>query len=185
MRASVVVVDMIVDNLHSGEHSLIAQEGAAIIPALQRLLAAARASEMPVVFANDSFLPQDALFGGRMKPHALRGTAGAQVIPELAPKPGDHVVPKRRFSAFYKTDLAQTLRTLGVDTVAIGGITTPFCVLTTALDAVCEDFRAVILEDCAAAHKREVHERCLSLYRKNILWPLLRVMRAQEFLAGD
>lgn len=183
MRPAVVVVDMLVDNLHSGEHTPIGREGMAIVPAIRRVLVQCRASRVPVIYANDSFLPGDALFGGRMKPHALRGTAGADVIPEIAPEPGDHVVPKRRFSAFYKTDLDQTLRTLGVDTVAVAGITTPFCVLATALDALSLDFQAVILEDCSAAHKPEVHEACLGLYRKNALWPLLRVVTSGEFLA--
>lgn len=186
MNPAVVVVDMLVDTLHSGlhsgEHTPIGREGMAIVPALRRVLSACRAVGVPVVYANDSFLPGDAVFGGRMKPHALRGTPGAEVIPELAPQPGDHVVPKRRFSAFYKTDLDQTLRTLGVDTVAVAGITTTFCVLATALDALSLDFRAVILEDCSAAHKPAVHEACLSLYRKNVLWPLFRVMTSEAFL---
>jgi nicotinamidase-related amidase len=104
------------------------------------------------------------------------------VIPELEPEPGDLVLPKRRFSAFYKTDLDQTLRTWGVDTVAVCGITTPFCVLATALDGVAHDFRAVIVEDATAAYKPEVHRACLDLYRSNALWPLLRVESTAELI---
>ncbi|MBI5443635.1 MAG: cysteine hydrolase, partial [Deltaproteobacteria bacterium] len=159
--------------------------GRAIVPAVRRLLEEARRREFPVVFANDSFLPGDFLFGGRLKPHALRGTPGAEVIPELGPAAGDIVLPKRRFSAFYKTDLDQTLRLLGVDTVGICGITTGFCVLSTAFDALSLDFETVIVEDCCAAHKREVHDGCLALYRKNALWPLFRVQSSDEFLAGS
>ncbi len=184
MRAAVVVVDMLKDNLGTGAHGAIQREGRAIVPAIRRAAAAVRARGLPVVFANDSFLPGDFLFGGRMPPHALRGTPGAEVVPELGPEPGDHVVPKRRFSAFFKTDLDQTLRTLGVDTVAVTGISTPFCVMATALDAVAHDFRAVVLEDASAAHKPAVHEQCLGLYRNNALWPLLRVETVDGFLAA-
>lgn len=184
MNAAVVVVDMLVDNLKTGKHAAVEREGMALVPTLRRLLGACRERGTPVIYANDSFLPGDALFGGRMAPHALRGTPGAQVIPEIAPHPGDLVVPKRRFSAFYKTDLDQTLRTLGVDTVAVGGITTPFCVLSTALDAVAHDFQAVLLEDASAAHKPSVHRACLDLYRNNALWPLLRVEPVETFLAA-
>ncbi len=184
MRPALVIVDMLVDNLKTGRHTAVEREGMAVVPAIRRAAEGLREQGLPVVFANDSFLPGDFLFGGRMEPHALRGTPGAEVIPELAPAAGDHVVPKRRFSAFYKTDLDQTLRLAGVDTVAVAGITTPFCVLATAFDALAHDFRAVILEDATAAHKPEVHRACLDLYRKNALWPLFRVETVDRFLAA-
>ncbi len=184
MRPALVIVDMLVDNLKTGKHTGIEREGMAIVPAIRRAAEAFRRQGLPVVYANDSFLPGDFLFGGRMPPHSLRGTPGAEVIPELAPEPGDHVLPKRRFSGFFKTDLDQTLRTLGADTVAVAGITTPFCVLATALDAVANDFGAVILEDASAAHKPQVHRQCLELYRKGPLWPLLRVETVDDLLAS-
>jgi nicotinamidase-related amidase len=180
----VVVVDMLVDNLETGRHGAMERQGLALVPVLRELLAGCRLRGAPVVYANDSFLEGDALFGGRMAPHALRGTPGARVIDQIAPERGDLIVPKRRFSAFYKTDLDQTLRTWGVDTVAVCGITTPFCVLATALDAVAQDFRAVILEDATAAHRPEAHRSCLDLYRKNPLWPLLRVEECATFLGA-
>ena len=62
------------------------------------------------------------------------------------------------------------------------GIATHFCVLTTALDALCHDFRAVILEDCSAAPTPEMHQRTLDNYRRNPLYPLLRVMDSAAFL---
>lgn len=182
MKTAVVVVDMLIDNLRTGMHTAIEEQGMAIVPAIQALLARSRQRGIPILYANDSFLVGDALFCGKMKPHSLRGTPGAEVIPEIAPESGDFIVPKRRFSGFYKTDLDQTLHTLGVGTIAVAGITTPFCVLMTALDAVAHDFRAVILEDCTAAHKREVHEASLALYRKTPLLPLLRVESSAQFL---
>jgi len=94
----------------------------------------------------------------------------------------DIYLPKRRFSAFFKTDLDQTLRTLGIDTVVVGGITTNVCVLMTVMDALCHDFYVIWLEDCCAAHKREVHEKTLELYRNFALWPLLRIISSDEFL---
>ena len=174
---------MLVDNLKSGKHGVVEREGTAIIPVVRRLLARCRRAKIPVVYANDSFLPDDPLFLGRLKPHSLQGTPGAEVIAELKPEAGDLVMPKRRFSAFFKTDLDKTLRAWGIDTVAVCGVTTTFCVLTTALDALAHDFQAVILEDAAAAHKREVHEACLALYRKNAVWPRLRVQTSDAFLS--
>jgi len=66
--------------------------------------------------------------------------------------------------------------------VAVGGINTHFCVLATALDAICNDFATIILEDMSAAYKREIHENFLDAYRKNVLYPIFRVMSSNELI---
>ncbi|MBI5500721.1 MAG: cysteine hydrolase [Deltaproteobacteria bacterium] len=184
MRPALIVVDMLRDNVH-GEHAGPLRDAAlAIVPAVNRLLAAAHERGWPVVFACDSFLPDDFIFRGRMKPHALRGTPGAEPIPELARLPSDTILPKRRFSAFFKTDLDQILRLRAVDTVLVAGVSTHFCVLATAFDAVANDFHAVIVEDACAAAKPDWHAAALASYRGNILRPLLRVQPVAAVL-GD
>lgn len=182
MRSAVIVVDMLEETFDPAHPLPISEPARAIVPAIDRLTAAARAGGHPVVFACDSFLEGDFLFGGKMQPHALRGTPGAEPTALLHREPGDVVLPKRRFSAFFKTDLDQTLRTLGVEAVAVAGITTHFCVLTTALDAVALDLRAVLVEDCCAAPTPQMHAAALDLYRRNPLWPLLRVMPLADYL---
>lgn len=177
MRPSVIVVDMIIGNLTKDDG-----EETKILEPLRVFLDEARKLKIPVVFACDSFLEDDFIFKGRMERHAIRGTDGVKPHPHLGPLPTDIVLEKRRFSAFFKTDLDQTLRTLGIDTVLICGINTHFCVLATAFDALSNDFRAIILEDLCASFKREVHERTLELYRNNALYPLFRVMRSRDFL---
>lgn len=183
MKPAIIVVDMIKDNLKEGSRHPIALEARRIVPNLQRLLAESRRRGFPVIFACDSFLRDDFIFKGRMKVHAVRGTVGSEVIEELAPHPNDIVLPKRRFSAFYKTDLDQTLRVLGVDTIVVTGITTEVCVLMTALDGLCSDFCAILLEDCTASKNVAIHDTCLQLYRDFALHPLLRVMDLSDFLA--
>jgi nicotinamidase-related amidase len=113
----------------------------------------------------------------------LRGTPGAEPIDELDRAESDMVLPKRRFSAFFKTDLDQTLRTRAVDTVVVCGIATHVCVLTTALDAVCHDFGSIIVEDATASYDATVHAHTLDLYRKSPLHPLLRILTTAELLA--
>jgi nicotinamidase-related amidase len=71
---------------------------------------------------------------------------------DLNKTPNDHVISKRQFSGFIKTDLDQSLRTHAVDSVMVTGIATPICVLTTALDMLSHDFSAMIVEDSCAAH---------------------------------
>jgi nicotinamidase/pyrazinamidase len=181
MKPAVIVVDMLRDTLESDHRSSIKPFALKIVPAINRLTEAMRSRSMPVIFAMDSFLSGDFIFQGKMKEHSIRGTRGAEVTDLLQQRPTDLYLPKRRFSAFFKTDLDQILRLQGVDTVAIAGIATQVCVLTTALDALSNDFRACIIEDCCASFSREIHEKTLDIYRENALYPLLKVLTLEEF----
>jgi len=184
-RVAVIVVDMLRDNIEVPPPVGIGEEGRRIVPNIKRLLEFARGKGLLIVFANDSFLPEDFIFQGtRMKPHCLAGTEGAQVISELEPQDSDLVLPKRRFSAFWGTGLEKLLRERGVNTITVTGVSTPFCVLTTALDGICHDFRVIILEDCCAAYRREAHEAVVNLYRRTAVYPLLQVMTSEQFLAS-
>jgi len=69
-----------------------------------------------------------------------------------------------------------------VSLCAVGGISTHFCVLTTVLDAICHDFKAVLLEDCSAAFSKELHQQTLDSYRRNALYPLLRVAKSTDLI---
>jgi nicotinamidase-related amidase len=182
MKPAIIVVDMLKDNLKEGSRHPIIQETREIIPNLQRLLKEGRARGFPIVFACDSFIEGDFVFKGRMKVHALRGTKGSEVIEDLKPEPTDIVLPKRRFSAFFKTDLDQSLRTLGIDTIIVTGITVEVCVLMTAMEGLSHDFSVIILEDCSASQSKEMHQSCLGLYRNFALYPLLKIMTLEEFL---
>lgn len=180
MRPALIVVDLLEDTFRNHPESSIVKQARDFLPRLNEFIDLFHRKNLPVVFACDSFLPQDFLFQGKMKPHSLRGTPGEAVIPELHRDSADHVLAKRRFSAFFKTDLDQTLRTLQADTLFVTGIATPICVLTTALDAVSNDFKAVLVEDCCAAHRPEQHETVLDVYRKTPLLPLLQVMTHRQ-----
>lgn len=179
MKPAVIIVDMVEDNY---EDRSMEREEEKIVTPVRDFLKTCRSRGIPIIFACDSFLEGDFIFEGRMKPHAIRGTAGARVLDDLEVQPTDTFLPKRRFSAFYKTDLDQTLRLWNIDTIAVGGIATHFCVLATAFDGVCHDFHAVILEDLCASYKRETHENTLEAYRYTPIHPLLSVASSTEFL---
>jgi nicotinamidase-related amidase len=182
MNPAIIVVDMLKDNFKKEAHFSITSEALQIISNIKRVLDHGRKRAWPIIFACDSFLEGDFIFQGRMKPHSIRGTKGAEVIGDLNPLPTEMVLEKRRFSAFFKTDLDQTLRTLMVDTVIVAGIATHVCVLMTAMDALSHDFHSIIIEDCCAAHRKEVHRTALELYRDFPLHPLLRIVSLEEFL---
>ena len=183
-RIAVIIVDMIKDNVHTEHHGGMGSFARRLIPPIRRLLESARRKGMPVIFANDAFLPDDFIFretGAR--PHAIMGTEGARVISEFGPEPSDMVIEKRRFSAFLGTGLAERLREMGMDTIAVAGIGTPVCVLTTALDGLAHDFKVIMIEDCCAALRPEDHQAIVGVYRRCLRGPLFRIIPLDEFLS--
>lgn len=180
---ALIVVDMVKDNVNTSGHGMMDLEAKKIVPSILQLTRWFRRSGQKVVFACDSFMEGDFIFNARMPPHAIRGTGGDEPIPELEMQPGDLYLPKRRMSSFYKTDLDQTLRMWGVHTVAVCGIVTNVCVLLTAMDAVQNDFNAVIVADACACHKPELHEMTLQCYDKFVLAPIFRIMKVAEISA--
>jgi nicotinamidase-related amidase len=180
LKLGVLVIDMVKDTFVKGYP--IAPYARELIPVINRLTRWARNLNIPVIFACDSFLKNDFIFQGRMKPHSLRGTDGAMVTEELERSGADIFLPKRRFSAFFKTDLDQSLRMWGVDTVAIAGVSTNVCVLSTALDALSNDFNAIIVADACAAQSQIVHAATLNNYQNTPLYPLFRILNCDELI---
>lgn len=182
MKPAIIVVDMLRDSFNDAHGNPVTPFARSIVPMINLLTEKARRLSIPVIFSMDSFLPGDFIFRGKMKEHSLRGTPGADVTDELIQHPTDYYSPKRRFSAFFKTDLDQTLRLLNVDTAVITGINSHWCVLASAMDALSNDFKAVILEDCCASYSTDIHESTMNLYRRNPLYPLFRIMTLEQFL---
>lgn len=92
-----------------------------------------------------------------------RGTRGAELADGLEPQPGDAVVEKTRFSAFYETELAALLAETGIDTVALCGVRTDFCVESTVRDAFFRDLRVLVAEDAVDGYFPALHAGSLRL----------------------
>ena len=181
-KPALLVIDMVKDNFDSHAQLSITAPALRIIEPINRMLAVFHRYGWPVVFATDAFRRQDFIFKGKMALHSLAGSEGAQVIDELDRAPGDIWLPKPRFSAFFHTGLEHRLREMSVTLCAVAGLATHFCVLSTALDALCHDFKAVLLEDCSAAPHEKVHRQVLELYRRNPLFPLFTVTTSRELV---
>lgn len=140
-KYAVIVVDMLNDFVTG---VLACERGKAIVPAVAELCNAARESGIPVIFSNDCHIKdvdKELEFWGD---HAIAGTKGAEVIPELNVCDSDFIVPKRHYSGFFGTDLNVLLKDLGVDTCIIAGLHTHMCCHHTAADAYQYGFDLVI-----------------------------------------
>lgn len=182
-KPALLIIDMVKDYFDESRKNPLAQLAKPIIDPINRIISAFRLHDRPVVFSTDSFHEEHFFFKSRMRPHAIAGTPGAEIIDALDRKSEDYWLPKPKMSAFFQTGLEEWLHKREITLCAVAGIATPFCVLATVLDAVCHDFKAVLLEDCCMAGSRQIHEQTLENYRRNLLFPLLRVMPSTELLS--
>ena len=180
---AILVIDMVKDYFDPPRNLKITPYARAILNPIKNLTNTFRKNGWPVIFATDSFKEDDFIFSATMEPESLAGTEGAQVIDELQKKPDDLWLPKPRFSAFFQTGLAEYLKEREITICAVTGIATPVCLLTTALDCICYDFRSVIVSDCSAAASEKIHKDTLNLYRRTALYPLLKVSTSSELLS--
>jgi ureidoacrylate peracid hydrolase len=137
-----------------------------------RLVEAAHAASIPVLWSRQEHLPDDAGRLGHRIPHhpsklgyvpCLDGTWDAEILEELAPVVGDDdvVFSKRRASCFYETVLAGELEQRGIDTLLITGVATNYCVDATIRDAYARDFDLVIVGDACGTTWPDLHEATL------------------------
>lgn len=151
-HTAIIVVDILNDFVTG---ALTCQRALGIIQPTKKLLDAARKHHIPVIFSNDAHIKgidhELKLWGD----HAIAGTKGAEVIPELELQEGDYVVPKRRYSGFFHTDLDLLLKELGVNSVILTGLHTHMCVRHTSADAYQLGYEVNVCKDCTDSFTEE------------------------------
>ena len=159
---AVIVIDMLNDFVTG---KLTAKRAKNIIPNIKRLVEAARKNGVPVIYSNDAHYQQDVEVTRKWGKHAIKGSKGAEVIPELQPEQKDYVVEKRTYSSFFETGLDPLLRSLyndeGVKTVILCGLHTNICVRHTAADAFFRAYKIIVASDGVEAFTQEDHEQGL------------------------
>ncbi|MBR1208336.1 MULTISPECIES: cysteine hydrolase family protein [unclassified Bradyrhizobium] len=198
-----IVVDMQNDFVAEGA-KLRSAQAAAMVPLLAQTLKTCRDKGIRVIYTahvhrrdgSDMGLYDDLYSPIADRSSLVDGTEGVQIFNDLAPAPGEHVIKKHRYSAFFATDLDLILREWGITTVIISGTTTENCCHATARDAMFHNYKVVFLSDATgtfdypdvgqgALSAEEVHRATLTI----LAFSTAHVMTAAEMLgrvkAGD
>lgn len=164
----------------SGESEFDLAPLKAIVPAVKSVLEAARKSGLTIVHTREGHVPDlsdltdakrdrsrdaGAEIGqqGPLGRYLVRGEYGHDFIEDLRPMPGEWVIDKPGFGAFYATDLELRLRTRGITHLIIGGVTTQCCVQSTLREAVDRGYRCLTLSDGCATFDMTLHDATLAM----------------------
>jgi ureidoacrylate peracid hydrolase len=179
-RTALVVVDMQRGFLEPGE-TMAVPPAREIVPVIQSLLSVFRARRLPVVFTEFVYSQSVPVLIGSLHPEhqpappgaprgfglpsssCLEGTASAETVPELAPRPGEIVVRKRGYDAFAGTSLDGALRARNVTSLVVTGTMTDICVLATVTAALHRQYRVTVVEDGVATLWPEIQRAALDI----------------------
>lgn len=162
MSTALIIIDMQNDFVLPGA-PLCVRGAQPTVPTIRELLDQARAKGWHVIHVVREHLRDGSdVEAGRASLFTegpgicVPGTQGARIVDELSPLPNEIILRKRRFSAFFHTELDLILRRLGVGTLLIAGTQYPNCVRGTAVDAMSLDYRPIVVTDACSAQSEEV-----------------------------
>jgi nicotinamidase/pyrazinamidase len=170
-KRALIIVDMLNDFIEEKGSLFCGNEARAIIPFIQERLETFRNSGDLVIYLKDNHDEDDKEFE-KFPSHCVAGTWGNEIIPELAPKPGENVVPKKRFSGFFGTDLEGILDSAGVEDVEVVGVCTSICVMDTVGGLANRDYKVTVPVKGVADFDAQFHEfslkRMKQIYGANV-----------------
>ncbi|MBI4061767.1 MAG: isochorismatase family protein [Elusimicrobia bacterium] len=181
-KAGLLVVDLMDYFIDRNSRAYLPQSRAAVIGAA-RLLDAFRAARLPVLFARHAHRDparDGGLMAGWWAKVCRDGRPESRLTAALAPRPGETVVRKTRYSAFSNPRLAGALRAAGVEDLVLCGLATNLCIESTARAAFDLGFRTFVPADATVAHDEELHLGSL----RSLAQGFSRVGLAEEFIAA-
>ncbi len=162
MKAAILIIDVLQDFFKEGR---LKEHQNKLTSNINNLTEFARSKDIPVIWVRQEFKEDlsDAFLNMRKENFrvTIENTPGSQLLPELTVKPSDKEVIKKRFSAFFKTNLEKVLEDLKIDTVVISGVNTHACIRMAAIDAFQRDLEVIIAIDCVDSKNEKFHKDTL------------------------
>ena len=166
---AVLIIDMLNDFFREGP---LVEAPDELTSRINGLIGAARTADMPIIWVRQEFSADlsDAFLAMRKRGISIciEGTEGCELLSELDRHPSDYEVIKKRYSAFYQTNLDELIRELGIRELVIAGINTHACVRMAAIDAYQRDLKVDIASDCVASYDAEHHDVSLRYLGRDI-----------------
>jgi nicotinamidase-related amidase len=132
---------------------------------IRELVGGARAAGVPVVFVQEVHKPALADIGreldGAEGVHCIEGDLATELAEGLEPRPDEYLIRKRRYSAFFATELELVLKSYGVRTLILVGALTDVCVHYTFADAHQHDYHCRVVADCVGGSSQRAHDAAL------------------------
>lgn len=157
---ALIVIDMLKDFIEEKGALETGPAGRDIVPFIKEKIHEFRKSGYPIIYVCDSHEINDKEFH-MFPPHCVKDTEGSKIIDELEVLEEDKIIKKRRYSAFYGTDLDLFLRENDVDEIFLVGVCTNICVLYTAADARNISYKVNVYKDGVASFNKEAHNFAL------------------------
>lgn len=155
-KKALIIVDMLNDFIDAAGALFCGESARAIVPFIQKRLTAFRRQGHRVIYLTDAHDKNDREFE-KFPPHCIAGTWGSEIIPELTPRADETVVPKKRYSGFYGTDLDRLLADAGVTEVEIVGVCSSICVMDTVGGLANRDYDITVPRDGIADFDPSFH----------------------------
>jgi len=156
-QKALIIVDMLNDFIDEKGALYCGAQARAIITFVRDRLAAFRKNGDLVIFLQDSHDEHDLEFT-KFPKHCVTDTWGSEIINELAPVPGEKIVPKKRYSGFYGTDLEKILEDANIKEVEVIGVCTSICVMDTVGGLANRDYNVSVPVKGVADFDQQMHE---------------------------
>jgi nicotinamidase-related amidase len=171
------------------QRDLCPPEYAPMYPRLRNVIDAAHRAGVYVVYVQNLVLRDGASQSnsetsrrthlGMKLVYTVEGTPGAAFVDQIAPGEHDPVVRKHRLNSFEGTDLNLVLRARGIQTIICTGVATHGCVISTSYAAIALDYYVVVVSDCVASWKQDLHDASLLVMRNT----MHRVVDSDELIS--
>ena len=163
-KTALIIVDMLNDFVRA-DGALVVPKAKELIPNQKKLLEKARKLGFEILYLADNHMPDDPEFEIWPK-HCVQGTHGAKVIDELTPLTNEKIIPKRRYSGFFGTDLDLTLREAAVERIILVGVLTDICVMYTSADASARNYEVIVISDATGTTDSSIQKFSLKHIEK-------------------